>query len=306
MKKCTLIVALIVVSLVCPSNVLAEDDGAKLRQLEAKVKMLESTLEDRDATIATLETQVQEGQERIAALTAILEDAGVSEETLAEATDEAATICPVVRVIDGDTIVVSIDDEDVTVRLIGVDTPETKHPNKPVQAFGKEASAFTTNLLAGETVRLVIDPQQGETDRYGRALAYVYREPDGLFVNAELVRQGYGHAYTKYPFKYMADFQALELAARTAERGLWVAEDDDTSEQSQETPTAAPQDAPPPTEEVAPETATEQEAVTVYVTRTGTKYHRGSCSYLRQSKIATTLSDARASYGPCSRCKPPR
>jgi micrococcal nuclease len=86
----------------------------------------------------------------------------------------------------------------VKLRLLGVDTPETVHPSKPVEAFGKEARRFTSNLLKGESVYLEFD--KDKTDKYGRTLAFVYRAPDGLFVNLEIVRQGYGHAYTKYPF----------------------------------------------------------------------------------------------------------
>jgi len=132
------------------------------------------------------------------------------------------TAYPVIRVVDGDTIVVSIKGKDVKVRLVGVDTPETVHPTKPVEHYGKEASRFTKNLLKGEKVYLVGEPLPGALDRYGRTLAYVYRAPDGLFVNAEIIRQGYGHAYTQIPSKYMEEFKQLEQFARKAEKGLWV------------------------------------------------------------------------------------
>ena len=132
------------------------------------------------------------------------------------------TACPVVHVVDGDTIVVSDKGKDVKVRLVGVDTPETVHPTKPVEHYGKEASRFTENLLKGEKVYLVSEPLPGALDRYGRTLAYVYRAPDGLFVNAEIIRQGYGHAYTQIPSKYMQEFKQLEQFARKAEKGLWV------------------------------------------------------------------------------------
>ena len=119
------------------------------------------------------------------------------------------------RVVDGDTIVV----RDVgRVRLIGVDTPETVHPGRPVEFFGKEASAFTKRLVDGKRVRLEYDQQR--TDRYGRTLAYVHL-PDGTFVNAEIIRRGYGHAYTRFPFKYLERFRGLERDARRAGRGLW-------------------------------------------------------------------------------------
>jgi endonuclease YncB( thermonuclease family) len=132
------------------------------------------------------------------------------------------TAYPVVRVVDGDTIVVERHGEQVKVRLIGVDTPETVHPSKPIEHYGKEAPRFTTNLLKGESVYLLSERSHEKTDRYGRTLAYVYRAPDGLFVNAEIIRQGYGHAYTRFPFKYMKQFRQLEQFAGNAGKGLWA------------------------------------------------------------------------------------
>ena len=122
------------------------------------------------------------------------------------------------RVVDGDTIIANIDDKKESVRLIGVDTPETKHPKKPVQYFGKEASAFTKQLVEGKKVRLEYDQQH--RDKYNRLLAYVYLE-DGTFLNAEIIKQGYGFAYTRFPFKYLDDFRGYEKDARENNRGLW-------------------------------------------------------------------------------------
>ena len=124
------------------------------------------------------------------------------------------------RVVDGDTIVVR---GVGSVRLIGVDTPETVDPRRPVQFFGREASAFTRRMVEGRRVRLEYD--QERTDRYGRTLAYVWLE-DGTHVNAEIIRQGYGFAYTSFPFRYMEDFRRYQREARLAEVGLWGAEGD--------------------------------------------------------------------------------
>lgn len=122
------------------------------------------------------------------------------------------------RVVDGDTIVVNIAGKIEKVRLIGVDTPETVHPQKPVERFGKEASEFTRRMVAGKTVRLEYDWQT--RDKYGRLLGYVYLQ-DETFLNAEIIKQGYGFAYTKYPFKYLDDFRRYEREARENSRGLW-------------------------------------------------------------------------------------
>ena len=126
----------------------------------------------------------------------------------------------VVRVIDGDTLVLSPNEK---VRLIGVDTPETKHPKKPVQCFGREAKEFMQRLAAGRKVRLELDQinaTTGHKDKYRRTLGYVYLE-DGTFLNAEIIRQGYGHAYTRFPFRYLEEFRDLQRQAREKGLGLW-------------------------------------------------------------------------------------
>src|SRR3972149_3906730 len=123
------------------------------------------------------------------------------------------------RVIDGDTIAVEKNGKKEKVRLIGVDTPETVHPSKPVEYFGKEASEFTRKNVESKRVRLEYDWQS--RDKYGRLLAYVYIEENGTFLNAEIIRQGYGFAYTRFPFKYLKDFRQYEREARGNNRGLW-------------------------------------------------------------------------------------
>jgi len=126
----------------------------------------------------------------------------------------------VTRVVDGDTIVVSPNEK---VRLIGVDTPETVHPKTAIACFGKEAKQFTRDAVEGKTIRLVLDKvntQRRHKDRYGRTLAYAYLA-DGTMLNAELIRQGYGHAYTRYPFRYLVEFRELERQARIQTVGVW-------------------------------------------------------------------------------------
>ncbi len=122
------------------------------------------------------------------------------------------------QVTDGDTIVVNMNGKKEKIRLIGVNTPETRDPRKPVEYFGKEASLFTRNTVLGKEVRLEFD--QRKRDKHRRLLAYVYLT-DGTFLNAEIIRQGYGFAYAVYPFKYMEEFRKLEKEARENNRGLW-------------------------------------------------------------------------------------
>jgi micrococcal nuclease len=129
----------------------------------------------------------------------------------------------VVRVVDGDTIDVAVGGTRERVRLLGIDTPETVHPYKPVQCYGKQASAKVTALLLGKRVRLEGDRGQGNRDHYGRLLRYV-RMPSGTNLNRYLVATGYAREYTYgSPYRYQASFKAAERQARGAGRGLWGA-----------------------------------------------------------------------------------
>lgn len=129
----------------------------------------------------------------------------------------AAPLRTVVRVVDGDTVVL---DGNEKVRLIGINTPETVDPRRPVQKFGKEASARTKALLDGKRVRAEYDVER--KDRYGRTLCYLFLE-DGTFVNLSLVEDGYATAY-RYPpnVKFAEKFRDAERRAREAGRGLWA------------------------------------------------------------------------------------
>lgn len=199
-----------------------------------------------------------------------------------------ATDFNVLRVVDGDTIVVTLNGAKEKVRLIGVDTPETVDPRRPVQYFGKEASAFTKKHIAGQTVRLDIPSQ--DRDRYNRILAYVYRASDDFFLNYEIIKRGYGFAYTKYPFKYMEEFKKAEQRARENGVGLWARATPARSKPKtagQETKRGPPGD------------------IKVFITNSGKKYHRSTCQYLKKSKIGISLKEAkRKGFTPCKKCKP--
>ena len=146
--------------------------------------------------------------------------AGISEQSR-ESRDETSAKRLVVRVIDGDTIVVGPNEK---VRLIGVDTPETVHPKNTVQCFGQEAKEFTRSMVERRSIRLVLDESNAarhHKDRYGRTLAYVYFD-DGTMLNAELIRRGYAHAYTRFPFRHVVEFRQLERTARRQAVGLWA------------------------------------------------------------------------------------
>lgn len=121
---------------------------------------------------------------------------------------------------DGDTVVVDMNGAEETIRFIGVDTPETHDPRKPVQCFGHAAADFTKNLIGDNPIRLEADPTNTNRDRYNRLLRYVYL-PDGTLVNLEIVKQGYGFAYLSFPVQKMEEFKTAQKEAREANRGLW-------------------------------------------------------------------------------------
>lgn len=128
----------------------------------------------------------------------------------------------VLDVVDGDTIVVEVDGRDERVRLIGIDTPETKHPTRPVECYGPEASEFTASLLPTGTAILLERDLVGRDD-YGRLLGYVHVPATGIFVNREIVRRGYARPLTIEPnITYVQEFAADARAAERDDVGIWA------------------------------------------------------------------------------------
>ncbi|MDR3300993.1 MAG: thermonuclease family protein [Spirochaetaceae bacterium] len=134
-------------------------------------------------------------------------------------------VATVIRHVDGDTVRLEFENPITpvnkieTIRMIGVDTPETVDPRKSVQFFGKEASDWTKTALLGKKVFVALD--WDTRDKYKRLLVYIYTAP-GECHNARLISEGYGHAYVPFPFQFLDEFRALERDARTAKRGLWA------------------------------------------------------------------------------------
>jgi micrococcal nuclease len=126
------------------------------------------------------------------------------------------------RVVDGDTVeATSPGGARVKVRVLGIDTPETRDPRKPVQCWGPEATSYAKAQLLGRRARLVLDPTQQTRDRYGRLLAYVVRD-DGKDYSEAAARAGMARYYLyRKPVQHAAAIQAGEQAARSAHRGLW-------------------------------------------------------------------------------------
>ncbi len=128
----------------------------------------------------------------------------------------------VTEFIDGDTIAVDMNGTTEIIRMIGVDTPETHRPNTPVQCYGPQASDYTKKLIGRSKVRLQADPLNTNRDRYNRLLRYVYL-PDGTLVENRIISEGYGFAYTLFPYQKIEEFKGYETVAKAVGRGLWTA-----------------------------------------------------------------------------------
>jgi micrococcal nuclease len=140
---------------------------------------------------------------------------------IAACADPAVGPPTVIEVVDGDTIVIEVGGATERLRLLGIDTPESVDPTRPVQCFGPEASARLAELLPpGTPIRVERDTEA--RDRYGRLLGYVHRADDDLFVNEALLRDGYADLLVMEPNTAYTDALRTALtAARTANAGLW-------------------------------------------------------------------------------------
>jgi endonuclease YncB( thermonuclease family) len=211
----------------------------------------------------------------------------------------------VVGIIGGDTIVIDANSRRIKVKMIGI---------TPAEKYSGQLAVFTKNLLRGETVCIIKDPNQNEPNNAEIMFGYVYRAPDGLFVNAEIIRQGYGRADKAATFKYASEFQQLEKFARERCKGIWdtslteqstnQAQQKDTSPPcptKQQAATISATPTPTPTPKISPNTDVEKDIV--YVTKTGKKYHHSGCSFLSKSSAPIKIEDAKArGYTPCSKC----
>jgi len=164
--------------------------------------------------------------------------------------NQLSDLYDVIEVVDGDTIKINIDGKTETLRLIGINTPETKDPRKPVQCFGEEASGNAKELLEGKKVRLERDDSQSNRDKYDRLLRYVYLE-DGTSYNKQIITDGYAHEYTyDTAYKYQEEYKQAQKDAEAASKGLWSPDtcNGDTEQAAvQEEKISEPQPTAPPT-----------------------------------------------------------
>jgi micrococcal nuclease len=126
-----------------------------------------------------------------------------------------------VRAVDGDTIIINMEGKNESVRLLGINTPESVDPRRPVECFGKEASTRMEEIAEGKKVRLEYDESQGYRDAYDRLLAYVYLE-DEQMINRKMIMEGYAYEYTYLtPYLFQKEFRDAQKFAKSQNRGLW-------------------------------------------------------------------------------------
>ncbi len=157
----------------------------------------------------------------VAGITAYAQSHGLLKDAAQTVQQAQPGLYRVTEFVDGDTIAVDMNGKTEKVRFIGVDTPETHDPRKAVQCFGLAAADFTKQFIGTQNVRLENDPTNTNRDRYDRLLRYVYL-PNNTLVNAEIIKQGFGFAYTGFPFTKSDDFIRFQTEAREGNKGLWA------------------------------------------------------------------------------------
>ncbi len=238
-----------------------------------------------------------------------------------------AAFAHVARAESGDTLIARSGSELLKLRLLGVQAPTAPGTGRAAERYGDVAAEFLDNLVRGEDVYLVFDPKHPGTDDRGRRPAYVYRSPDALFVNAEVLRQGYGRAETSRPMRFAKEFQQLERWARAAKKGLWdparrplrivrrtTSRPARPPAESQPVDTAAkPEEDEEPQEDEEPVLKPVKDTpgmpihhVVGYYTPGQEYYHRPGCPRLGKRKVPIPYKMARErGLLPCPYCKPP-
>lgn len=238
--------------------------------------------------------------------TAATEQAADAPPPLPDFDPERVTEANVIEVIDGDSLVLLIDGELRKFEIQGADAPEWIERQSNRSAASEHAKRFLTNLIGGERVA-IYEPEPGWTDQLRRRRGYLYRLPDRTLIDLEIVRQGYGKVSTRASNPFAPTLRWYEARARELSRGVWGPED--TRTQPEPTPEPATTQAPAtrpadpePAEDPAPEPADDDGWV--WITKSGSKYHREGCHHLSSSRKRVRRDSIDTTHEPCRTCAP--
>ncbi len=223
----------------------------------------------------------------------------------------------VIRIFDADTVLLQIGTSKRRYQLLGANAPEYLPKAKRPAPFSIEARRFIEQLILGESVYIQHDPA-GERDTFNRRAAYIFRAPDMLFVNLELVRQAYAKHDPRHMSLYASTFAHYQSKAQSLNRGLWnpnapTLDWSDASTQPKEDPepkadqpasentTEKPAETTKPQPEQTPVQTTDS---TIYITKSGKKYHSKDCPHLSNTNRPTTREKIKDSHQACKTCKP--
>lgn len=225
--------------------------------------------------------------------------------TMVQPDPERSSEAVVLSVQDGDSVTLMLDGELRRVELLGADAPEWLERARQQRPYAAESRRFLTNLLQGERV-LVFEPEPGAVDPLGRRRAYLFRLPDMAFVDLEIIRQGYGKVSTRADEPYRELLSWYETRARELERGVWgqpqpAEETPGPPVRVVESPAATPA-APTPVKQPEPQPRTDE--TWVWVTRSGSRYHREGCSHLTSTRTRVRRDSIKSTHEPCKTCNP--
>lgn len=210
----------------------------------------------------------------------------------------------VLEVLDGDSLLLLFEGQIYRFEVLGADAPEWVERAETPSDESVDAKRFLTRMLYGERVR-VFEPVPGATDAIGRRRGYIFREPDGLFVDLEIVRQGYGKVSTRASDPYLRVLRWYEQRARELSRGVWGRPEEpqpraEPQQESEQVAAPEPEQASEPQEEAQERTTEEW----VWVTRSGSKFHRESCQHAGSASTRVLRKDAEKTHEPCRVCRP--
>jgi micrococcal nuclease len=222
------------------------------------------------------------------------------------------TLGKVVRIFDGDTILIRVGTSQHRYQLLGVNAPEFIPSDRTPEPYALEARRFVEQLLLDEQVYIQFDPL-AKRDVSNQRIAYIFRAPDMLFVNLELIRQGYAKHTTRYNSLYSESMTFYASKAKELDRGIWnpkatqlnwTPQLDDPESSNRSTNRDEPSSEQQSPLKPAKEKNAESSSSTVYITQYGKSYHLKDCHHLSESSRKADREDIKSTHKPCISCKP--